>query len=212
MIPCQRFRPPSIARFCRGLRVSVVLRDGLTPRRVLDAAAEVGVSHVCVLSSAASATLGSTRACGGCSPSPAAHRRGGCGAGRGRPKCTPHCLCCFVSRAMLCVVRLSLRTFAIRFRNHFWSNYSPFFGRFLAVRLNVQGAQNKTTKNAKSGSKNGRKTAAFLAHLERCPRRLLPERRPSTPNRQDKPPSWPAGCFLALGSGLGLVGTVSARR
>ena len=36
--------------------------------------------------------------------------------------------------------------------------------------------------------------------------------RPSTPNRQDRPPSWPAGCFLALGSGLGLVGTVSARR
>ena len=35
---------------------------------------------------------------------------------------------------------------------------------------------------------------------------------PSTPNRQDKPPSWPAGCFLALGSGLGLVGTASARR
>ena len=35
---------------------------------------------------------------------------------------------------------------------------------------------------------------------------------PSTPNRQDKPPGWPAGCFWALGSGLGLVGTVSARR
>ena len=32
------------------------------------------------------------------------------------------------------------------------------------------------------------------------------------PNRQDKPLGWPAGCFWALGSGLGLVGTVSARR
>ena len=38
------------------------------------------------------------------------------------------------------------------------------------------------------------------------------KRDPSTPNRQDKPLGWPAGCFLALGSGLGLVGTVSARR
>eukprot|EP01045_Picozoa_sp_COSAG04_P015850 COSAG04_NODE_1284_length_7376_cov_4.157345_3_plen_229_part_00 len=73
---------------------------------------------------------------------------------------------------MLCVVQSSLRTFAIRFRNHFWSNYSPFFGRFLAVRLDFQGTQKNPTKNTKSGSKNGRETAAFPAHLERCPRRL----------------------------------------
>ena len=42
--------------------------------------------------------------------------------------------------------------------------------------------------------------------------RFFCARLPSTPNRQDKPPGWPAGCFLALGSGLGLVGTASSRR
>ena len=35
---------------------------------------------------------------------------------------------------------------------------------------------------------------------------------PSTPNRQDKPASWPAGCFLALGADLRFVATASARR
>eukprot|EP01045_Picozoa_sp_COSAG04_P004334 COSAG04_NODE_187_length_21001_cov_8.855277_3_plen_251_part_00 len=112
------------------------------------------------------AGAGAVRVRGRRAAHPRLHTAGGLlwGGARAAEMHTTLCLCWFVSRAMLWTVRLSLRTFAIRFRDHFSPNYSPFFGGFLDSRLNVQGAQTQPAKNAKDGSKNGRKTAAFLGY------------------------------------------------